>query len=82
LPPSHSAFEHVKVDVESLRAARMKYRRVVRQLEEGKRPHDDILHPAYKLGQFLDDALGPIWRAMDERAPDYPDGSNESRSPL
>lgn len=60
----------VRVDWESLRAARLKYRTLVRQLEEGKRPHDDILHPAYKLGQFLDEALYGAFAAADERAPD------------
>jgi hypothetical protein len=68
----------VEVDVESLRAARMKYRRVVIDAERGR----ENLHAAYKLGQFLDDALGPIWRAMDDRAPDFPDGSSGPRSRL
>lgn len=62
----------IAVDWESLRAARAKMRTVIRQLEEGKRPHDDILHPAYKLSQFLSDALGVAWDAADERVPDGP----------
>lgn len=62
----------VAVDVEALRAARVKYRRVVIDAERGR----SDLHTAYKLGQFLDDALGPLWRAMDERTPDFPDGTN------
>lgn len=40
----------IRVDFESLRAARRKYRQLVRQIEEGKRPHSDLIHPAYKLG--------------------------------
>jgi hypothetical protein len=60
-----------QIDVGALREARAKYRRVVIDAEQGR----ENLHAAYKLGQFLDDALGPIWQAMDDRAPDYPDGS-------
>lgn len=59
-----------RVDHESLRAAKMKYRQVVVQLEEGTRSHSDILHPVYKLGEFLSEALGPAWTAADDRAPD------------
>lgn len=55
----------VEVDLSSLKAARGKMRTVIVQLEEGKRPHDDILHPAYKLSAFLRDALGEVW---DDRA--------------
>ena len=62
-----------RVDWESLRAARGKMRTVIRQLEEGKRPHDDILHPAYKLSAFLADALPDAWAAVDVRAPEVPD---------
>jgi hypothetical protein len=49
-------------------------RTVIVQLEEGKRPHDDILHPAYKLSQFLADALPDAWDAAEEIVPDYPEG--------
>ena len=66
--------DRTRVDYESLRAARLKYRQLVRQIEEGKRPHNDLLHPAYKLGQFLDEALYGAFRAMDDRAPDTPAG--------
>lgn len=71
----------IKVDHDYLRAARQKYRKLVVQLEEGKRPHDDILHPAYKLGQFLESALGAAWRDAELRAPDAlpvaPSGENQ-----
>jgi hypothetical protein len=68
----------VAIDVEALRAARMKYRRVVIDAERGR----ENPHAAYKLGQFLDDALGPVWRAMDDRAPDFPDGTDRPRPRL
>lgn len=73
--------DFVKVDHESLRAAHQKYRRVVIQLEEGRRPHNDILHPAYKLGQFLSEALGVAWTEAETRVPDAPpdDALSEER---
>lgn len=64
------AKDFVKVDHESLRDAKHKYRTLVKQLEEGKRTHSDILHPAYKLGQFLTEALGVAWTDSDNRIPD------------
>lgn len=67
--------DFTRVDWESLRAARAKMRTVIVQLEEGKRPHDDILHPAYKLSQFLADALPDAWEAVEDRAPDTPETS-------
>lgn len=66
--------DYTRVDYGMLRAARGKMRTVIRQLEEGKRPHDDILHPAYKLSAFLADALPDAWDAVDVRAPDSPEG--------
>lgn len=60
----------IPVDHESLRAAKQKYRTLVKQLEEGKRPANDMIHPAYKLGQFLTDALGTAWTDADTRVPD------------
>ena len=59
-----------RVDWESLRAARGKMRTLIRQLEEGTRPHNDSLHPAYKLSTFLADALPDAWDAAEVRAPD------------
>jgi hypothetical protein len=56
----------IKIDHESLRAAKQKYRMVVIQLEERRHP-DDVLHPAYKLGQFLTEALGSAWADADEK---------------
>lgn len=69
----------VRVDHESLRAAKMKYRTLVVQLEQGKRTHNDILHPAYKLGQFLTEALGVAWTHADERVPDTPPSTGSER---
>jgi len=60
----------ISVDHESLKAAKQKYRTVVKQLEEGKRSHNDILHPVYKLGAFLSEALGIAWTDADFRIPD------------
>lgn len=60
----------VPVDHDSLRAARQKYRTLVVQLEKGERSPSDMLHPAYKLGQFLTDALGPAWTEAETRTPD------------
>lgn len=62
----------IRVDFESLRAARRKYRTLVRQIEEGKRPHSDLIHPAYKLGQFLNEALYGAFSAVDASVPDAP----------
>lgn len=60
----------VKVDHESLKAAKQKYRTIVKQLEEGTRTHSDILHPVYKLGAFLSEALGIAWTEADNKIPD------------
>jgi hypothetical protein len=57
----------IRIDWESMSAARRKYLQMCRQLEEGKRPHDDILHAAWKLGQFLDDATYRAFSADDVR---------------
>lgn len=62
----------IRVDHDSLRAAKQKYRTLVVQLEKGQRSPSDMLHPAYKLGQFLEDALGVAWREAETRAPDTP----------
>lgn len=56
----------IRVDHEALRAAKMKYRRVVIDAESDK----SNLHAAYKLGQFLSEALGVAWTAADDRVPD------------
>ena len=55
----------LRVDWQSLRAARLKYRRLVIDAERGKAN----LHAAYKLGQFLDEALNGAFRVADERMP-------------
>lgn len=60
----------IPVNHESLRAAKHKYRTLVKQLEEGKRSSNDMIHPAYKLGQFLTEALGAAWTDADTRVPD------------
>jgi hypothetical protein len=56
----------IRVDHEMLRAAKVKYRRVVIDAEKGQAN----LHAAYKLGEFLSEALGVAWTAADDRMPD------------
>jgi hypothetical protein len=62
----------VRVDYESLRAARLKYRKAVVEAERlpASVKRDNLVHTLYKLGSFLDDALSGAFRAMDDRAPD------------
>jgi hypothetical protein len=62
--------DHVRVDWESLRAARLKYRAAVVKAE--KQSGQPLVHTLYKLGSFLDDALHGAFSAADERAPDHP----------
>lgn len=62
--------DFTRIDWEYLKAARQKMRTVIVQLEEGKRPHDDILHPAYKLSQFLSEALPDAWDAVELEVPE------------
>lgn len=64
--------DSTRIDWQALGAARKKMRTVIRQLEGNKRPHDDILHSAYKLSQFLSEALPDAWDAVEEEAPDFP----------
>ena len=61
-----------RIDYESLRAARLKYRAAVVKAE--KQDGTPLVHTLYKLGIFLDEALYGAFRAMDERAPDSPPG--------
>lgn len=61
-----------RVDYESLRAARQKYRAAVVKAE--KQPGQPLVHTLYKLGMFLDEALYGAFQAMDDRAPDTPEG--------
>jgi hypothetical protein len=58
----------IRVDWESLRAARLKYRAAVVKAE--KQPGQPLVHTLYKLGIFLDEALHGAFRMADERAPD------------
>lgn len=64
----------LRVDWEALKAARVKYRRVVVDAEHGQAN----LHAAYKLGQFLDEALHGAFSAADARVPDAPDDESEA----
>lgn len=59
----------IRVDFDYLGDARKKYRKLVREIEQG-RPHADMLHTAYKLGQFLDTATNGAWSASEARTPD------------
>lgn len=60
----------IRVDWEYLRDARRKYRQLVREIEQGKDHQTHLLHSAYKLGSFLDEALGGAFRASEDRMPD------------
>lgn len=61
----------IRVDYESLRAARLKYRKAVVEAEKiAGVKGENLVHTLYKLGSFLDEALYGAFRAMDERAPD------------
>jgi hypothetical protein len=64
--------DFTRVDWQALKAARGKMRTVIIQLEEGQRPHNDILHPAYKLSQFLSEALPDAWPAVELEIPGGP----------
>lgn len=65
----------IRVDFESLRAARLKYRKAVVGAEKiGGAKGDNLVHTLYKLGSFLDDATNGAFRAMDDRAPDTAEG--------
>ena len=59
-----------RVDYESLKAARLKYRAAVVQAE--RQPGQPLVHTLYKLGQFLDEALYGAFRASENEAPDFP----------
>jgi hypothetical protein len=63
--------DHIPVDLDYLANARRKYRQLVREIEQG-RGHTDLLHSAYKLGSFLDEAMRGAFSACEERAPDFP----------
>jgi hypothetical protein len=62
----------IRVDWESMRAARLKYRAAVVKAE--KQPGAPLVHTLYKLGQFLDEATHGAFRASEYRAPDTPEG--------
>ncbi len=59
---------HIRADVTYLASAREKYRVLVGQLERGERSSGDMLHPAYKLGEFLDTALFGAFSDSDATA--------------
>lgn len=64
--------DRIRVDLADLGDARRKYRQLVREIEQGKGHQTHLLHSAYKLGQFLDEAMFGAFSASEERAPDYP----------
>lgn len=64
--------DFTRVDWQALDGARKKLRQLTKQLEEGKRPANDMVHPAYKLGQFLTEAFPDAWPLAEAKAPDYP----------
>ena len=62
--------DYTRVDWQALRAARQKCRKIT--VEAEKSGNGDLVHTAYKLGQFLTDALPDAWQAAEDRAPDFP----------
>jgi hypothetical protein len=64
--------DYTRVDWQALNGARKKLRQLTIQLEKGERPADDMLHPAWKLQQFLREALPDAWDAAEDKAPDFP----------
>lgn len=63
-----------RIDWESMRAARQKYRQAVCEAERVQHKPDrkDLEHTLSKLGMFLDEATYGAFRASEDRAPDTP----------
>jgi len=61
--------DYTRVDWQSLRAARQKCRKIT--VEAERSGNGDLVHTAYKLGQFLTDALPDAWPVAEDRAPDF-----------
>ena len=56
------------MDMSALHAAKLKYRRLVTEIEAlpGGRERDNLLHTAFKLGSFFEEAVGTRnWRAAE-----------------
>ncbi len=62
----------MRVDWESLKAARSKYRKAVGEAEclADERERANLTHTLSKLGIFLDEALHGAFGAADTRVPD------------
>lgn len=61
-----------RIDWESMRAARQKYRKAVREADRLSDPAEraDLTHTLSKLGMFLDEATYRAFSASEDRAPD------------
>ncbi len=64
----HTPQQYARVDLDYLASAREKYRVLIGQLERGERTSQDMLHPAYKLGEFLNTATFGAFSASDATA--------------
>lgn len=64
--------DYTRIDYQSMKAARQKYRAAVVKAE--KQPGQPLVHTLYKLGQFLDEATYGAFRASEEQAPDTAEG--------
>lgn len=62
--------DFTQVDWQALKAARQKCRKIT--VEAEKSGDGDLVHTAYKLGQFLTEALPAAWQSAEDRVPDYP----------
>ena len=67
-----------RLDFESLKAAKSKYRTLVKQIEEGERPLDDLVNPVYKLVQFLNEALPDACPVADPVPDAFVSGEGET----
>ena len=71
--------DFVRVDHEALRAARMKFLKLGREIEAGA-SQGDLIHTKDKLGMFLDEALKGAFSASNIRVPDTLPESAEEES--
>lgn len=57
-----------RVELASLAAAKQKLRKLTGEAERSGDPN--MVHSAYKVGEFLGTALPQAWDAAEEKAPD------------
>lgn len=59
-----------RVELSSLAAAKQKLRKLTVEAEQSG--DSNMVHSAYKVGEFLGTALPDAWAASEEKAPDFP----------